>query len=154
MVRKEGKENGKGAEEIENINSVELKIKSLFTEYCAKFNYIEDSNDISIEEVLIVGSYGNKDGLPDKSDLDVIILTWYEGNIKSNDYSQWMEEFSSFIQANEDKILSDINSVDKIDSYVFPYFERQKHLAKLAKHESVKKYYNLTENQYYSYYDY
>lgn len=151
MVRKEGQENGIGVWEVSGYSKLESRIEDAIEEGLGKQDYVNES-DISLEDILVVGSYGSGMGVPGKSDLDLVVLVSYKGDIRSSDYSKCMEAIAGSVNYNESSILSGFSEFNGLETYVYPFLERQKHLSKMAQQEPVEYYYNLTEDKKKSYY--
>lgn len=151
MVRKEGQENGIGVWEVSGYSKLTSRIENAVEEGLDKQDHV-DKTDISLEDILVVGSYGSGMGVPGKSDLDLIILLTYRGDTRSNDYSQCMQAIAGAVNYNESSILSGFSEFNGLETYVYPFLERQKHMSKMARHEPVENYYNLTEDKKKSYF--
>lgn len=151
MVRKEGQENGIGVWEVSGYSKLESRIKDAVNEGVDRQNHVHKS-DVSTEDVLVVGSYGSGLGVPGKSDLDLIVLVTYRGDVRSSEYSKCMEAIAGAVNYNESTILSGFSEFDGLETYVYPFLERQKHMSKMARHEPVEYYYNLTEDKKKSYF--
>lgn len=151
MVLEEGRKDGVGIWEISGYKRLEKLINSAIDEGIEKQEYINEE-DISVEDILIMGSYGSGMGVPGKSDLDIVVLVSYKGDVRSNDYSNAMKDIAGSINYNEPKILSGFSEFDGLEAYVYPFLEKSKHLGKMSMHEPVEYYYNLTEDQKRSYY--
>lgn len=151
MVREEGLENGIGVWEVSNYSKLEPRIKDAVEEGLEKQNHV-DMSDISVEDIIVVGSYGSGFGVPEKSDLDLIILLTYMGDIRSSDYSKCMEAVAGAVNYNESTILSGFSEFNGLEAYVYPFLERQKHMSEMARQDSVEYYYNLTTDEKKSYF--
>lgn len=151
MVRKEGQENGKGVWEVSGYSNLLPRIEDAVQEGLDKQSHV-DETDISLDEVLVVGSYGSGLGVPGKSDLDLVVLMSYMGDIRSSEYSKCMKAVAGAVNYNESTILSGFTEFDGLETYVYPFLEKQKHISEMARHEPVEYYYNLTTDQKKSYF--
>lgn len=151
MVLKEGQEDGVGIWEINDYKNIENIVKSLVKEKIREQEKIKSKN-LDYEETLVVGSYGAGLGVPGKSDLDLIVLVYYKGDNRSFEFSNIMKEIAGKINGNKNNILSKYQEFTDLECYVYPYLERQQHLAEMANHEPVEYYYNITKDTKESYY--
>lgn len=151
MVLEEGRTNGIGVWEVQGYKQLERSIRSAAKTGLRKQGYI-DEDDIVIEEILVVGSYGAGMGVPGKSDLDVVVLVSYMGDSRSSDFSNAMEGIAGAINYEKESIISGFSEFTDLEAYVFPILERDQHLGEMSMHEPVEYYYNLTEDSKWSYY--
>lgn len=151
MVLKEGQDNGVGVWEIEGQSKLEGRIRDAALEGLEKQEYA-DPDDVSIEDILIVGSFGSGLGVPEKSDLDIMILVWYSGDSRSSEFSSAMEAIASGVNYRSEQILAGFNEFNGLETYVYPFLEMDQHLGEMAGFEPVTHYYNLTESEKRSYY--
>lgn len=148
MVLEEGKKNGTGIWEIDGYEKIEKRIRNIVKDYISS----EVDENINLERILIVGSYGSGMGVKGKSDLDIVILVDSTMPIRSTEYSQIMRDIAGKVNYNEKNILKGFSEFTGLESYVYPFLEREKHLVKLCRDEPVEEYYNLTEDRKESYY--
>lgn len=140
-----------GIWELDGYQNLTDKILDALESGLEKQDFVPEQ-DITVEEILIFGSYGNGTGIPYESDLDIMVLVSYDGNIRSHDYSECMKALAGAVNYNQSQIVSTIQCITEIETYVYPVLEKQKHLTQMAMNGSVETYYNLTTGSKESYY--
>lgn len=148
MVLEEGEKNGIGIWEVDGYKKIENRINNIVVDYINS----EVDIRVDLEDILVVGSYGSGMGVKGKSDLDLVILVSSTEDIRSNQYSNVMKEIAGKVNYNESSILSGFDEFTGLETYVYPFLEREKHLVDMCKHEPVEEYYNLTKDKKKSYY--
>lgn len=141
----EGKSNGVGIWEISGYSVLESKIRAACNEGIEIQSSI-NSSDISIEEIYIVGSFGDGTGVRQESDLDICISVSGSVPSYSHDFSEALKSIASRVNYREDRILSDFTAFTGVDPLAYPYIEIHTEIQKLCQYESVTTYYNLTED--------
>lgn len=152
MVRDEGLDDGTGIWEIPGYQNIEPLVKQLVREAIENQNYVSPER-VTYECTYIVGSYGSGMGVKRKSDLDIMVLVMFDGDLRSYEFSKVLEDIAGHLNYNKKSIIGEFSEIADFEAYVYPLLESEKELHKLAQESEVTHYYDLTEDEKKPYYE-
>lgn len=152
MVREEGLENGIGIWEIPGYQNIEPLVKQLVKEAIKKQDHV-DPERVTYDCTYVVGSYGSGMGVEGESDLDIMVLVMFDGDLRSYDFSKVLQDIAGHLNYNKDRIIGEFSEISDFEAYVYPLLESKKELHKLAQESPVTQYYDLTKGEKKQYYE-
>lgn len=136
MVRKEGQEEGVAIWEIDNIHTIEDRIKQRIESFDYPFE---------LETIYVIGSYGSGMGVPNKSDLDVVVSGVFNGVLSPSELSNMQGKLAEHIMDGD--IIDDYSEFTALDLYVDDPAHFEDATKTYASFEPVETYYDLLNEE-------